>query len=591
MAPTFLVMPADGVNTTDPTTWPLDQAIVSTTSVVAGLTNGVSYFAVTASGASDVFTPNPDPGRVYIVPFIGQSNGVGSNDGRTTMPEKFTPDAGILQLSGNAADGGDLVSAAERMNFPVFPSSCPNGKGYALPFAKALKLALGENDVIILVPLAVSGMAYFDPARWDVTGDLHANAIARVNAAKAAATLAYPAHEQRFIWLDAAGENDVTDIQSSSDWLNVVSAAYADLLAQTGSTGSPIIMPSMPHDWAKSGIKQRAVDSARKRLARTLPNVATVGSPAGYMSDSVHYDADGQALRGEAMAAVHPVALSRETPQGCGADWVDSAGATCEGAWSCWRRLRSSYNGPAFRLRRNDDSAEIDVGFTATGEIDYATFNNFVAGSPRSRIVRLYDQSGLGNDFVANSVDQIPEASLPTNTLDTVAYGDFFWSNGVPTFGGQTDGSQGSLIAPVEISAAGFAYIAADFKWEGIRHIFGSQNLQLTAQNVSGVWRSMAYHGGAAANGGFAMGDGFHSILMADQYARVDGEVLNMTELTAHKTTYSGATTLFARQMAAGGAIGNRSTNRMTELVFFSTQPDLAVIDEASAVYHYDAEA
>ena len=57
MAQVFLVMTAGGVNTADPSTWPLDRAIISHDGEVTGLTNGVDYFAVAASEASPVFSP------------------------------------------------------------------------------------------------------------------------------------------------------------------------------------------------------------------------------------------------------------------------------------------------------------------------------------------------------------------------------------------------------------------------------------------------------------------------------------------------------------------------------------------------------
>lgn len=526
----------------------------------------------------------------YIVPIIGQSNDSGSNDGSTADPSEFTPDARILQVSGDASDGDALISAEERLSFPA-TTGPSTGKGYGMPFAKTLLPTLGANDIIVLVPLAVGGTAYLDPNRWNIGGDLHDNAIARVNAAKSTVAVDYPSHSQRFIWLSSAGENDTSDIKNGTEWLNVVSAAYQNLLSQTGTTGSPIVMPTMPRDWVQGSNASLAIDSAKVRLARTLPFVATVESQSGDMADSIHYNAEGQTKRGKAMAAAYPASLGRSSPRGISADWVDNAGSTCEGAYSYWRRLRSAYSGPAFRMRRNGDLAELDVGFTASGELDYDAFNNFLDGDALSTVVVWYDQSGNGRDFVANGANTTPEASILTNTIDTVARGDFVWANGVPTVGGSSQAITGTLIIPAfELNAGGYVYTAGNFLWAANRQVLSSQNLQLSSEAVTGEWQATAVSG-AATNGTFSMDNGFHTILFADEYARVDGEVQTLSSGDPQNATYAGVTTLMGRQLSSGGNVSQRGNVRMTEMVFFASQPALSVIDEASEIYQFDAKA
>lgn len=526
----------------------------------------------------------------YIVPIIGQSNDAGSNDGSTADPSEFTPDARILQVSGDASGGDALVPAEERLSFPsaTGPSTA---KGYGLPFAKTLLPTLGANDIIVLVPLAVGGTAYFDPNRWNIGGDLHDNAISRVNAAKVTVASDYPDHNQRFIWLSAAGENDVSDIKNGTEWLGVVVAAHQNLLTQTGSTGSSIVMPTMPADWVSGNNAARAIDSARVRLARALPNVATVESQSGDMADSIHYNAAGQTRRGKAMATAYPASLGRSSPRSISADWVDSAGATCEGAYSYWRRLRSAYSGPAFRVRRNGDLAEQDVGFTASGELDYDAFNNFLDGDALATIVVFYDQSGNGRDFVANGANTTPEASIVTNTIDTVDRGDFVWANGVPTIGGSNQAITGTLITPAfELNVGGYVYMAANFNWGSNDQVISSQNLQLTTEGATDEWQATAFSG-SSTTGTFSMTSEFHTVLISDQYARVDGEVQTLSSGDPQNATYAGATTLMGRQLANGGNIAQRSNTRMAEMVFFASQPTLSVIDEASEIYQFDAKA
>jgi hypothetical protein len=68
------------------------------------------------------------------------------------------------------------------------------------------------------------------------------------------------------------------------------------------------------------------------------------------------------------------------------------------GAWSAWQRLRTSYVGPARRLRRSSDNAEADIGFTALNVLDEAAVAAHVGGGSGFDVT-LYDQSGNARDF------------------------------------------------------------------------------------------------------------------------------------------------------------------------------------------------
>lgn len=71
------------------------------------------------------------------------------------------------------------------------------------------------------------------------------------------------------------------------------------------------------------------------------------------------------------------------------------------------RRLLSSYTGPAMRVRRGSDWAEVDVGFDAAGDLDTATMLAHV-GANDGFVVTWYDQSG--NE---RNVTQITAANQP----------------------------------------------------------------------------------------------------------------------------------------------------------------------------------
>lgn len=62
------------------------------------------------------------------------------------------------------------------------------------------------------------------------------------------------------------------------------------------------------------------------------------------------------------------------------------------------RQLSASYTGPAIRVRRSSDNTEINIGFTAEGDLDTTALLNF-CGSGNGFISIWYDQSG--NEFNA----------------------------------------------------------------------------------------------------------------------------------------------------------------------------------------------
>ena len=66
------------------------------------------------------------------------------------------------------------------------------------------------------------------------------------------------------------------------------------------------------------------------------------------------------------------------------------------GAYSL-RKLRAAYTGPAIRVRRSSDNAEQDIGYNSGGDLDVVALMHFV-GTGTGFIRTWYDQSGNGND-------------------------------------------------------------------------------------------------------------------------------------------------------------------------------------------------
>jgi hypothetical protein len=58
-----------------------------------------------------------------------------------------------------------------------------------------------------------------------------------------------------------------------------------------------------------------------------------------------------------------------------------------------FRKLRTAYTGPAMRIIRDSDSAELDVGFTSSGDLNAAPTITHCAVTT-CRLMTIYDQSG-----------------------------------------------------------------------------------------------------------------------------------------------------------------------------------------------------
>ena len=98
---------------------------------------------------------------------------------------------------------------------------------------------------------------------------------------------------------------------------------------------------------------------------------------------------------------------------------------TYEGAAAAYslRRLRSSYTGPAVRVRRASNNDELDIYFNRDGSLDTATLEAFCAGT--DGFVKVwYDQGQEGNDM---------SQTVTANQFRIVSNGVVLTKNGKPT--------------------------------------------------------------------------------------------------------------------------------------------------------------
>jgi hypothetical protein len=100
---------------------------------------------------------------------------------------------------------------------------------------------------------------------------------------------------------------------------------------------------------------------------------------------------------------------------------LDQISAPAAAAYSL-RKLRTAYSGAAIRVRRSSDNTELDIGFTATGELDTTTLLAFV-GTGNGFVTTWYDQSGNGRNATKTTASIQPQI---------VSSGTLFTENGRP---------------------------------------------------------------------------------------------------------------------------------------------------------------
>ena len=71
------------------------------------------------------------------------------------------------------------------------------------------------------------------------------------------------------------------------------------------------------------------------------------------------------------------------------------------------RLLRTAYAGPAVRVRRSSDNTELDIGFTASGDLDTVALLAFT-GAGSGFVTTWYDQSGNGRDATQTTAANQP---------------------------------------------------------------------------------------------------------------------------------------------------------------------------------------
>jgi hypothetical protein len=106
------------------------------------------------------------------------------------------------------------------------------------------------------------------------------------------------------------------------------------------------------------------------------------------------------------------------------------------------RQLRSFYNGPAIRVRRDSDDAELDIGFDENGDLDLVALGDFCKYT--DGLVKVwYDQSGSGND--AEQTDPLAQPKIYDSVTGVMT------ENGKPAV--QFDGVNDNIMSVNSVSS------------------------------------------------------------------------------------------------------------------------------------------
>ena len=81
------------------------------------------------------------------------------------------------------------------------------------------------------------------------------------------------------------------------------------------------------------------------------------------------------------------------------------------GAAYSTRRIRTTYTGPALRVRRSSDNTEQDINFNTNGDLNTTALISFT-GTSNGFVTKWYDQSGNGRDMIQTTAANQPQISM-----------------------------------------------------------------------------------------------------------------------------------------------------------------------------------
>jgi len=234
---------------------------------------------------------------------------------------------------------------------------------------------------------------------------------------------------------------------------------------------------------------------------------------------------------------------------------LDILSVSALGAYSCYRKLRLSYSGPAILVRRNDN-VELAFGFVA-GVFDSSALITWAAGQS-CYVTTLYDQTGNGRDLTETNASKQPRI-VNAGTLEVNASGHaamkFDGSDDRLTLG-NTFGLSGSPALTVAWAEESHGSL---YSW-----FFGTNGAgtNFNAYQDPGATQVEIAHGASGRGFNFTPTTASHyfvagkaaSVTLANYTLEADGTALIQEALVGGSTTMSLSTAGFVLGAAPSGS-------------------------------------
>jgi hypothetical protein len=231
-----------------------------------------------------------------IVLLMGQSNMSGRGTPFSSTTDPINPR--IFQYRSGSPNANTIQPASE----PLSMHDTPSGIGPGLQFARwyAARRLVG-NRKVLLVPVAHGGTPLVSNAvlgwRRGVSGNLYANAVARVAAALVAGGSGSRIVAALWLQGETDGDANVTGAAYLADFDAMLNGLRTDL----NLSALPIVVGTMVPEYLSTGTRAQINAVHRDTPNRILGTDVAVSAAGANLGDGNHFNATGQRYNGRAM--------------------------------------------------------------------------------------------------------------------------------------------------------------------------------------------------------------------------------------------------------------------------------------------------
>lgn len=242
-----------------------------------------------------------------IVLILGQSNAMGQADISTLSPTLDYTDPALKTFPYDGSGAGSLIAMSDPLPWPE-GAGTTKGVSPGSTFARR-RLEQGASEVIV-VPVAKGSTGFSDVWQWP-SGQYAVYAKDALIAVMAAV----PNYSK--IWLDfVQGEQDANGGMSEATYIERATAFFNGMRAVPGAENAVVVLGSMRPETSAGSANYRAIETAKQKLALSLPNTIFAWGPAGNGIDSLHWNDVGLRTLGNSMevASRYAVSLNSSAP-------------------------------------------------------------------------------------------------------------------------------------------------------------------------------------------------------------------------------------------------------------------------------------